>query len=706
MKAFLSLQGSALKRLLTSYVFLQFAIAALLACLGRLDSSTGLQLLIFQPITVLCIGSASLGLRISSQKLPKLGFSPAVWVGLSYLLTSLSESSWYEPTMSTMLKWGGLGALATILLAFRCHWISSGRRLPLRHKVTIIGVLSAVVGLAVFSICSVSYQHRINQNQFIENQTARLALLGSQIEGGQKWQALTEFSPTAQIGVFSSDGVLQFYRGNEQSRQDIKELGWRLPSPSGSYTESRNTVVWDRLASGTILLVRQNNSASLDSVLPVLLGSLLATFVVLFFVFGVAKELSSQREESFGALLERLKKGQQASAYYTWEPEVQALADQLIDWGQQLRYQRDHLQDKVATLIEKTESQSVQIASMGQRLETLKSLQESLRLDSAIPLAGKHLENLSQGATVRIWLHESGRSLLAYATEGPVPDGSPSLKMPMDSHASILGTVELIGPEVQKRQRLLQRAVQRLSPYIEQVKKVEEGELLTSLFHNLLEPKIPQIERLQAAFKYLPSKLLSGDLLDIFERENNESFVFVVADVLGKGPVAAATALRVKEHIRNMSQQGYTVSEVASQVNQRVCETDSRMLTLFIGSIDRKTRQLTYCSAGHEEVYLRDKTAKIQSLEATSMMLGVLPESEYQAKSITLGVGSQLLLFTDGVTESRDRDALQFGGEGVREAFRESKGPLHTVEILMFRLKQHCHGDFADDVSVLCLELS
>ena len=363
MATFWSIHGTSLKRLFTGYCLIQLGISLILLYINRLTPQSALFLLVFQPIIVLCIGSASFGLRLARHTLPKLGCSPALWVGLSYVLTVLSDMPWHDPSLDPVLKWGGLGLMATLLVAFRCVWIASGRRLPLGQKVAIVGILTTFLSLGIFSLHSISHQQRTNQSQLRQELSAGLLLLGSQIEGGQQWQALMNFSPDAQIAVYSSDGSLQFYRGNEQSRRSVKELGWRLPAPSGSFLDEGKIVVWERLESGTILLARQNESGALEGLYSPLFGSLLSTAVVGLFVFGIAQDLSQQREESFEQILARLRDDHQASAYHTWDPDVQELADRLIDWAQDLRFQRDHLQTRVTSLARKTASQSRQIVT-------------------------------------------------------------------------------------------------------------------------------------------------------------------------------------------------------------------------------------------------------------------------------------------------------------------------------------------------------
>ncbi len=646
------------------------SLLAFLAALGVLDFNLAWKLGAALPCLLICIGAAVLTLDSSNHR---TFLQPPCWVALSYILLALSDLSWYQPSASEVTKWIALGGLASFLMLCYTVWNPPrGRSLSSSARIAVIGCLSAVLSLGVFGSKSLLEEQRISEDLIHHQLVNGVSLLGTQIEAGQTWKALLEFPVPTEVGIYSSDGSLQFYQGSLEQRRELKEWGWKLPAPSGYLREPGVLVAWERLDNGLIILARHSFPSTLADPWALVSGVGLSLLVAMLFTLGASRSLSRSRKQSLDHLLSSAVRGE--------AEDPDGLDSDLKEVAQQ-------------------------IGALGLRATTLQELQQSFRLESAIRVVGEHLKRASDASEIRLWLNEAGRSFQVFGPEPKEDAGESLLEVPLVGREGRFGRVEFsfrASPRVQPYQ--LQQLVNGFAPLVDHLRRSQEQEVLADLLHRLLEPRLEDAAPLDVACKYLPSKLLSGDLLDVFPL-GESTFGVVVADVLGKGSEAAATALRAKELIRLLCNQGLSPDEVASALNDRICASDSRMMTLFVARLDLASRELVYCGAGHEPALVLHQHGRVSLLEPTSMMIGVLPDGEFSEERLSLEGVERLLLFTDGVTETRDQDGKQFGEERVIQLFSRSRCAEHAVESLFLVTSLFGGGSFNDDLSVLSIDI-
>ena len=85
-------------------------------------------------------------------------------------------------------------------------------------------------------------------------------------------------------------------------------------------------------------------------------------------------------------------------------------------------------------------------------------------------------------------------------------------------------------------------------------------------------------------------------------------------------------------------------------------------VTVFYGILDTVSGVLCYANAGHPSPCVIAADGTVTTLRGTGgMALGVIADNAYREARVTLGPGSQLLLYTDGVTEAFDLAETDFG---------------------------------------------
>jgi sigma-B regulation protein RsbU (phosphoserine phosphatase) len=105
---------------------------------------------------------------------------------------------------------------------------------------------------------------------------------------------------------------------------------------------------------------------------------------------------------------------------------------------------------------------------------------------------------------------------------------------------------------------------------------------------------------------------------------------------------------------------------------------EGMFITLFYAVCDRKANTITYCSAGHNPIYLYNRiTRRLEKLKPDGPPLGInlLTAAEFgqriKQESREFKPGSTLVFYTDGVTEAMDREHRQFGEERLERLIRE-----------------------------------
>jgi phosphoserine phosphatase RsbU/P len=96
-------------------------------------------------------------------------------------------------------------------------------------------------------------------------------------------------------------------------------------------------------------------------------------------------------------------------------------------------------------------------------------------------------------------------------------------------------------------------------------------------------------------------------------------------------------------------------------------------------------RTLRYAGAGHPPVLMCDgATRSVRDLDENGFFLSWTSDATYSSREVPLGQGDWVILYTDGITETRNRKKEEFGMERFRD-FAESNSSL-SAEIFATKL--------------------
>ncbi len=184
----------------------------------------------------------------------------------------------------------------------------------------------------------------------------------------------------------------------------------------------------------------------------------------------------------------------------------------------------------------------------------------------------------------------------------------------------------------------------------------------------MMPAKPPHFAGLDISALYVPCFELGGDFYD-FIPLGDHSMGLTVADVVGKGLPASLLMASVRAAMRAQADNVYDLDEIVSRVNKSMSMDmrSNEFITLWYGALDFQSRQLTYCSAGHEPALLI-REGKMQELAVGGMVIGVDPEQRYDKEVVQLQKGDLLWVYTDGVPDAMNYSGEKFGKGRMKDA--------------------------------------
>ena len=207
-----------------------------------------------------------------------------------------------------------------------------------------------------------------------------------------------------------------------------------------------------------------------------------------------------------------------------------------------------------------------------------------------------------------------------------------------------------------------------------------------------------------------PAKEVGGDFYDFFFIDENH-FAFLIADVSGKGIPAALFMMNAKSLLKSNLLSGYPLDVAVNKTNNELCATNDAgmFLTAFIAILNTATGELEYVNAGHNPpaVKLNNEFEYIKS--DSNLVLSAIENYEYKSAKIFLKPGNNILIYTDGVTESQNTNEEFYGEEKLLKVLNDKdKGSQNTKEIIKNTeadIKDFSNGASQfDDITILDLK--
>ena len=220
-------------------------------------------------------------------------------------------------------------------------------------------------------------------------------------------------------------------------------------------------------------------------------------------------------------------------------------------------------------------------------------------------------------------------------------------------------------------------------------------------------PPFPDRKDVDLFAMLIPAKEVGGDLYDFFIADNE--LYFIVGDVSGKGVPASLVMAVTCRLFRTVSAHCQTPAEIVSALNDALAESnESNMFcTFFIGILDLESGYLQYCNAGHNAPVILTASGEVKFMEVeTNLPLGLFGGFSYMGQECTIGKGTSMFLYTDGVTEAENVEKALYSDERLLQQLEllRKEAPNAMVDGVLVDIESHVAGaDQSDDITIMCL---
>jgi serine phosphatase RsbU (regulator of sigma subunit) len=233
-----------------------------------------------------------------------------------------------------------------------------------------------------------------------------------------------------------------------------------------------------------------------------------------------------------------------------------------------------------------------------------------------------------------------------------------------------------------------------------------EVAVVDMLQHDMLAGKPPDLHGIEIAHRYLPGSpaaQVGGDWFDTI-RLRGGRVALIVGDVTGHGIRSAAAMGRLRAAMRTLAALDLPPGEVLRNLDNIALGEDGTMATCLYCVYDPVARQCSVANAGHIPPVLRVRGEPPRLLDIPAGGPIGVGGISFQTVDVTVPDGSLMVLYTDGLVESRGRD-LEEGLTALSRAIAAlpaDDGLEQWCDVLLDTLGAR-HRD--DDVTVLAARL-
>jgi sigma-B regulation protein RsbU (phosphoserine phosphatase) len=160
-------------------------------------------------------------------------------------------------------------------------------------------------------------------------------------------------------------------------------------------------------------------------------------------------------------------------------------------------------------------------------------------------------------------------------------------------------------------------------------------------------------------FHYQPAGMVSGDYCDLFETEGG--LLFMLGDVSGKGVAASMLMSHLHATFRTLAEAGLPLDRMVEDANRIFCESTlaGQYATLVVGRAAHDGA-VEFVSAGHLPVLHIHRDGATPK-DSTGVPLGMFCNTRFPVHRLKLAQRDALFLYTDGLTEARNRAGAEYG---------------------------------------------
>ncbi len=240
---------------------------------------------------------------------------------------------------------------------------------------------------------------------------------------------------------------------------------------------------------------------------------------------------------------------------------------------------------------------------------------------------------------------------------------------------------------------------------------LDELNVASQLQADILPKQNVNLPGLQIVAKNRPATELGGDIFD-YVTSNNKTYIYI-GDATGHGVAAGLIMSMVNAFVRVFSDIHDNAKDVLVSVNKHLKQRlkKTMFMTVVMLCYNHKSGKMTYVGAGHEYILVyRAATGVCEAIQSGGVALGMLPDNSKNVveKEISLEDGDFIALYTDGITEARNKTGEQYGLDRVKKSMIEY-AKEYSAEGVNYRIardvSQFMEGTVqADDMTLIVMK--
>jgi serine phosphatase RsbU (regulator of sigma subunit) len=205
----------------------------------------------------------------------------------------------------------------------------------------------------------------------------------------------------------------------------------------------------------------------------------------------------------------------------------------------------------------------------------------------------------------------------------------------------------------------------------------------------------------------IPAREVGGDFFNYFALPDGE-IALLVGDVSGKGVGAALLMANVQATLRARLPLERDLSRLADALDVDLEQNTPPevYLTLWVGIVDTKRRELRYVNAGHNTQFVLRSAGGFEKMSSTGRPLGLLAGAGYEEVRLDLHEGDILFFYTDGMVEAENERGEFLGHDRLEAALASS--PRTDVDSVLVHIESVVRefrgtAELSDDATMMAL---
>lgn len=245
---------------------------------------------------------------------------------------------------------------------------------------------------------------------------------------------------------------------------------------------------------------------------------------------------------------------------------------------------------------------------------------------------------------------------------------------------------------------------------LERQKLEQEMTIASRIQEMLLPQQLPKIPGYDFYTFQKPSRQIGGDYYDYWKNDTNLNML--IADVAGKGIPAALLMSNLQASANFLMNYHEKLDEINDKLNKHIFKitTEEKFITAILAQLDFKNHIFSYIRSGHvPPIFISTHTHSItcHHLNKGGIPLGIMPDFNYTASEIEIGINNLLIMCSDGIIEAQDENGNTFGTERLAECGVEfCHLPVKDIgdNILKKVRKFSDNGQLDDDMTLMIIK--